>query len=288
MEKTGRTEAVALDVGGTFVKYGVVRAGVIGETGQFPIRENGTAEEILGPILAFLTAHPAPRVAVSIPGPMDYPRGMSLMKHKFAAIYGVSLADWLGERLPGTDIVFVHDGVAFALGEMLDGALAGCGCAAGVMLGTGLGFALCRSGRVSVGPALTPAHPLWNAPYGEGIAEEAVSGRAMRRRWLAMGREALDVREIAQLAKEGDAQASALFEQTGEDLGRMLSAHLAAWPVERIAVGGQIARSWALMAPGYARACAIPALPAAHIGDAALRGALAYARQGDALLEMIS
>ena len=65
------TQAVVLDVGGTFVKYGVVTDGAIGETGQFPIRENGTEEEILGPILAFLTAHPAPRVAVSIPGPMD-------------------------------------------------------------------------------------------------------------------------------------------------------------------------------------------------------------------------
>ena len=52
------TQAVVLDVGGTFVKYGVVTDGAIGETGQFPIRENGTAEEILGPILTFLTAHP--------------------------------------------------------------------------------------------------------------------------------------------------------------------------------------------------------------------------------------
>ena len=282
------TQAVVLDVGGTFVKYGVVRGGAIGETGQFPIRENGTAEEILGPILAFLTAHPAPRVAVSIPGPMDYPRGMSLMKHKFAAIYGVSLADWLGERLPGTEIVFVHDGVAFALGEMADGALAGCHCAAGVMLGTGLGFALCRAGRVLVGPAKTPAHPLWNAPYQGGIAEEAVSGRALRRRWRELGREALDVREIAQLANAGDAQAKMLFEQAGEDMGRMLGAHLDGRGVERIAVGGQIAKSWALMAPGFARACGIETVPAAHIGDAALRGAWAYAQKGDALLEMIS
>ena len=38
------TQAVVLDVGGTFVKYGVVTDGAIGETGQFPIRENGTAE----------------------------------------------------------------------------------------------------------------------------------------------------------------------------------------------------------------------------------------------------
>lgn len=281
------TQAVVLDVGGTFVKYGVARDGAIGEAGQFPIRENGTAEEILGPILAFLTAHLAPVVAVSIPGPMDYPRGMSLMKHKFAALYGVSLADWLGERLPGTRIVFVHDGVAFALGEMADGALKDCACAAGVMLGTGLGFALCRAGRVLIGPAKTPAHPLWNAPYRGGIAEEAVSGRALRRRWQELGREALDVREIAQLACAGDAQAARLFEQTGEDMGRMLSAHLNGWGVERIAVGGQIAKSWALMAPGFARACGIEIVPAAHIGDAALRGVLAYAQKGDALLQMI-
>ena len=139
-----------------------------------------------------------------------------------------------------------------------------------------------------VGPAKTPAHPLWNAPYQGGIAEEAVSGRALRRRWRDLGREALDVREIAQLANAGDAQASMLFERAGEDMGRMLGAHLDGRGVERIAVGGQIARSWALMAPGFARTCGIEITPAAHIGDAALRGAWAYAQKGDALLEMIS
>ena len=57
--------------------------------------------------------------------------------------------------------------------------------------------------------------------------------------------------------------------------------------MERIAVGGQIAKSWALMAPGFARACGIEIVPAVHIGDAALRGAFAYAQKGDALLQMI-
>lgn len=279
-------EGVVLDIGGTFVKYGAFAGGEICLRGQFPIRESGAAEEILAPILDFLLAHPAPRVAVSIPGPMEYPTGTSRMTHKFAALYGLSLKDWLEARLPGTRVTFVHDGVAYMLGEMAEGALKGCGCAAGVMLGTGLGFALGKQGRVLIRPdTRTPAHPLWSAPYRDATAEDFVSGRGIRRRFLALTGRPLDVHEIAALAREGDATAAALLEETGAMLGEMLSAHLRPWPVERIAVGGQIAKSWDLMRAGYDAACAIPAVPAANIADAALRGAWLYARVGDEALE---
>lgn len=279
-------DGVVLDIGGTFVKYGAFAGGEICLRGQFPIREDGAAEEILVPILDFLLAHPAPRVAVSIPGPMDYLTGTSRMTHKFAALQGLSLKTWLESRLTGTRVVFVHDGVAYLLGEMAEGALRGCGCGAGVMLGTGLGFALGNHGRVLIRPeTMTPAYPLWNAPYHGATAEDFVSGRGIRRRYLALTGVRLDVHEIAALARAGDAPAAALLSETGAMLGEMLSAHLRSWPVEKIAIGGQIAKSWDLMAPAFAAACSIPAEPAAHIADAALRGAWLYAREGEHVLE---
>ena len=57
--------------------------------------------------------------------------------------------------------------------------------------------------------------------------------------------------------------------------------------MERIVVGGQIARSWDLFAPAFRDACSIPALPARHIGSAALYGNEAYGRHGNALLEVV-
>ena len=280
-------ESVLLDVGGTFVKCGCMRDGELCLKGQFPIDEAGSAEEILIPILDFLTAHPAPRAVICMPGPANYETGACQMAHKFAAIRDLPMKPWLEARLPGTKVSFLHDGVAFMLGEQIRGEASGCDCAAGVMLGTGLGFALCRGGRVLVRTVRTPAHPLWCAPWRGGIAEDFVSGRSLRRQWMEQGGEPLDVHEIAMLARCGDARAKALFSGAGQALGEILTAHLRDYPVERIVVGGQIARSWDLFAPAFRDACSIPALPARHIGSAALYGNEAYGRHGDALLEVV-
>lgn len=132
------TDCVMLDIGGSFVKHCAVEGGAFTAPGQFAIKESGTKEEIIDPILGFLKAHPAARVAVSMPGPMDYDRGISLMTHKFTAIRGISLKDEIQGVLPDAEVSFVHDGVAFLLGEMADGEAKGLDCAAGVMLGSTL------------------------------------------------------------------------------------------------------------------------------------------------------
>ena len=284
-------DCVMLDIGGTYVKYGCARHGELIETGQFPIRERGSREEILRPILDFLRCRPAPLTAVSIPGPMDYEEGVSLMRHKFAALYGVSLKAEIGGVFPGSKIVFVHDGVAFVLGEMARGALAGCACAAGITLGTGLGFCLCLNGKALVRPTLTPLWPMWSAPFEGGTAEDFVSGRGVRRQWLEKTGTPLDVKEIADLARAGNDSARELFLKTGALLGRLINDHLKGClrgisEVERVAVGGQIAKSLDLMLPALSRACSIPVVPALHLEDAALRGAYAYALLGKSALSV--
>ena len=281
------TDCVMLDIGGSFVKHSVANGGAFTEPGQFAIKESGTKEEIIDPILAFLKAHPADRVSVSMPGPMDYDRGISLMTHKFAAIRGISLKDEIGSVLPDAEIYFVHDGVAFLLGEMADGEAKGLDCAAGVMLGTGLGFVICQAGRILVRPVLSPARSLWNLPYLSGIAEDYVSGRAIKRQWTEQTGSALEVKDIASLAKGGDPRALYLFEQTGEHLGRLLTAHLQDLPVDKVIIGGQISKSLHLLMSGIGRTCALPICRAAHPDDAALRGAYAYTKLGRDVLRIV-
>jgi len=279
-------DCIMLDIGGTFVKYSAVQDGVFAPPGLFPIAENGTAEEITATIIDHLKKHPAQKMAICMPGPADYRQGTMLMKHKFAAMYGICLRDVLHREFPEAEIAFVHDGVAYMLGEALFGAAKGCSCAAGVMLGTGLGFVLFEDNKVLSRSVLTPYMPLWNKPYQNGIAEEYVSGRGIVRRWLELGRKQASVKDIATFAREGDTQAAELMRETGRMLGEMLREHLAEKPVEKVVVGGQIAKSWDLMKFGFESACSIPACAAANVEDAALRGTYAYAEYGEKLLNI--
>ncbi len=275
---------VMLDIGGTFVKHGMVRKGEFTQPGMFPITENGTITQIIQPIVEHLRLNPAGKIAISMPGPADYRAGIMLMKHKFVALYGINLRELLNKEFPESNIVFVHDGVAFMLGEALYGAAKGCTYAAGVMLGTGLGFVLFQNGKVLVHSKLSPLMPLWNTPYGSGIAEDYVSGRGINRRWIEQGGADIGVKEITFCARKGDTRAAELMKETGKMLGQMLTEHLKGQPVERIVIGGQIAKAMDLMMEGFRSTCSIAVCRAAHIEDAALRGAYAYAVYGDQLL----
>lgn len=282
-------DCLMLDVGGTFVKTGSVAGGAFGAPGLFPIRESGTREEILSPMIDYIRSHPAKRIAVSMPGPMDYPTGTSHMKHKFVAIEGISLKAEFEAALPGCEVSFLHDAAAFLLGEAYEGNGLKDGCFAGSMLGTGLGFGMMRGGKLLMRRVLSPALPLWNLPFEGGIAEDYVSGRGIRRRWTEKTGNTDDVKEISILARQGNREAIDLFRETGALFGRMISEHTKGQGVTRFVVGGQIAKSWDLMAPSFAENCAIPALAAAHLDDAALRGAWTFSRLGqDALYDIVS
>lgn len=279
-------DCIMLDIGGTFVKHSTVHHGVIEQPGMFPIAENGTAEQITQTIITYLKKYPAKKIAISMPGPADFKQGIMLMKHKFASMYGICLGELVQQAFPESEISFVHDGVAFMLGEALFGAARYCSSAAGVTLGTGLGFVIFQDGKVLVRSSLSPFMPLWNRKYLSGIAEDYVSGRGIRRRWLELGQADANVKEIAKLARNGNTQAIELMRETGRMLGELLTQHLSEQLIEKIVIGGQISKSWDLMRNGFESVCTFTADVAAHIEDAALHGAYAYADKGETLLRV--
>ena len=97
----------------------------------------------------------------------------------------------------------------------------------------------------------------------------------------------MDVKDIASLAKGGDLQALALFEQIGEHPGTLLSSHLQDLPVDKVIIGGQISKSLNLLMSGIGRTCVLPICRAAHPDDAALRGAYAYTQVGRDILRVV-
>ena len=265
---------LALDAGGTSIKAGVLRGEEMLAKRTFPFagEEREAMLAVFRQALAWGRAYAPACLGMACPGPFDFARGVSHMRHKWRGLKDVPLPPVFARELPGVPVRFLHDSTAFLLGEAWQGAAQEMKNPAGVMLGTGFGFAVMADRRVLVDANGTPALVLWNAPFRDGTVEDYVSRRALRD---AYGPQAPDVRALAERARGGDARAREVFRRMGEALGQVLTRYLPAG-TDGVVLGGQIARSAELFLP-WARGPAAVTM-ARHIGSAALRGAAVFCR----------
>ena len=255
---------LAIDAGGTSFKSVLIDASgsiVPGSFAQYPVCSDGTLEAVLA-TYAELIRHALSRraairgIGVSTPGPFDYRRGISLMKHKFACLYGISLKDSLSRLLPEiADIPFWfrHDANSFLAGEMWLGAGQGYDRICGVTLGTGIGVSFFADGKFFNNELGSPATEVsvWNKPYRNGIVEDFISARALivaYQKYNPLYESAGGAKGIAEAAKSGDQQAVQVYEQFGADLGNVLTSWCNYFKPEKIVFGGQIAASFNLFA----------------------------------------
>ena len=210
----------------------------------------------------------AHEVAVAIPGPFDYDRGIFLMKHKFAAVYGERFEDLvkispraslgrddnsvissppfvISSEVEKSRFRFIHDVNAMLLGEMASGAGKGYDRVALVTLGTGLGFAMSIDGKLLKNEMGSPAVPIWNLPYRDGILEDYVSKRGFLRGFP----EGLTVKDLAMKANNGDSAALFRFANAGAILAQSIAPILEEYRIECLLFGGQISRSFNLFGP---------------------------------------
>lgn len=167
------------------------------------------------------------------------------MQHKYTAICGVPLRPWFEVVLGNVQVLFLHDSAAFILGEV--GEDYPCCRVAGVMIGTGLGFALMIDGKPCVTAKGTPLISVWNAPYRDGIAEDYISARAIVRAYNGRAEKPLEsAKEIGLLAERDDALAGQTYEEMGRDLGSAVRQILIENEIEMLLIGGQIARSFSV------------------------------------------
>jgi glucokinase len=255
---------LALDIGGTFIKSGLIPLrGEAMEISPVPVDSNADRQKIIQSFADAISAGlrrangPIIGIGIAIPGPFDYAKGVSLMKHKFASIYELDLTSPLRRLLPASaeiPIRFSHDANSFLTGEMWRGAGEGCRRVIGVTLGTGIGVAASIDGQVLTDELGSPADEvsLWDKPFKNGTVEDAVSTRAMLKKYLQVHPEydqGGGVKGIADAAAAGDSQARKIFEELGDDLAEALRPLAERLQVRMIILGGQIAKSFPLFSP---------------------------------------
>ena len=247
---------LTLDIGGTFLKGCLCGPDGLPLPGSFDrehVDSNGPLPEIRRSFQAILVRLSARAqtlglriagVAADTPGPFDFRGGFSRMEHKYASLYGVPLFPWFEETLGEVPVRFLHDSTAFLCGaapahpEIRN--------AAGVMLGTGLGFAVMRDGAVLQNEIGGPAYSIYRTPFQGKTAEDFLSARAILSRYNELSSaKSFSAKTVGELAVgRGDPAAVRVFEEVGSDLAQVIRPILSELNTEALYLGGQVSKSF--------------------------------------------
>jgi len=295
------TGYAGIDIGGTKISALVVdERGMIHARGAVaaPARDGGRAMADAAAALVFdLVEQSAVTLRAAGVG------AAGVIDHDTATIRAASatFVDWVGFPLGaqlsarlGVPVGVENDVNAFLLGEaaaadIRDEVL-------GVMLGTGVGGALIVDGALRRGPhgaageiGHTPGYSELQCTCGQiGHLETLASGTSIGLRYAERtDRRVGGSREVAELARSGDADAIAVFHAAGRALGVACASAATLLDLPTAIVGGGVAQAWDLLTPGLddalrtdAPVSGIPlrVLPARLGGDAVALGAIEIAR----------
>lgn len=187
-------------------------------------------------------------IGLAMPGPFDYPNGISMIRglDKYESLYGLNIREGLRDRLTQKNIPisFGNDAACFGLGEARTGGARRHKKIIAITLGTGFGACfLDNRNLVTTGTGVPANGYLYNIPFKDGIAEDYISARGLLKAYPAT-----DVRAIAVKAPK-DAAAAKAFATLGTDLGLFLAPWLKNFEADTLVIGGSISQSYALFAP---------------------------------------
>jgi glucokinase len=183
---------------------------------------------------------------LAMPGPFDYAKGISWMKHKFPYLYGVNVSDALAAQFgwKASQVRFLNDAAAYLLGEVGAGAARGVHRVVCFTLGTGVGSGFAIDGHVvTEGKGVPPGGEIWNVPYEGGIVEDQISTRALQRAYKERQGQEREVSSIAHYATGGEQASIEVFEEFGRNLGVALKKLLKDFAPDVVVLGGGISRS---------------------------------------------
>jgi glucokinase len=253
--KDSARQILAFDVGGSHISSGLFSPadGSLLSVCRVPMHGEASSDEILQSFAILknrtlgVSAEPD-GIAVAIPNPFDYERGISHMKHKCPRLYGTDLRSGLSRSLncDPLSIHFLNDTVAFLTGELDQGAGRGVRRAVGITLGTGIGSAFAVDGNIVVNDCgVPPGGEIWNLPYQDGTVEDVISTLAIQRRYEQLAGYRMGVRDIVSLGLDHP-HVRETFEHFGKELGKVLRYTCRGFRPDKIILGGRISRSASL------------------------------------------
>jgi predicted NBD/HSP70 family sugar kinase len=234
-------------------------------------------------------------IGLSLPGSVDQLRGASLDSPVMGGWDGIELAPYLRD-VASAPLFVANDADVLARSERLGHT----GMLSDVLVvkaSTGLGLGIIAAGRVisgRLGAAGEIGHTKVDSASDHacrcgatGCLETLAAGWALVARLAESGREVGHVRDLVELAGQGDAEARGLLRDSGRHLGEVLAVAINLLNPQAVVIGGDMAAAFDTYAAGvresvYARATALSTrdlqiLPATYGDRAGLVGCAALA-----------
>jgi glucokinase len=258
-----RKYAIGADIGGSHISCAAVdleKEQILKETfASQKIDNKASAEDILrnwsialSKTISKIEKQQLAGIGFAMPGPFDYANGIALFTHevaKYENLHGIHVAEKLKEslQLNGSDVRFMNDASAFAVGEAWLGKAAGTGRSLSVTLGTGFGSAFVDQGVPVVERTDVPRLGcVWHLPFKEGIADDSFSTRWFIKRYTEKtGKQAAGVKEIANEAVSNNSVME-IFTEFGNNLGELLGPWLIKFKADALVIGGNVSGAFSL------------------------------------------
>ena len=250
--------AIGVDIGGSHISCAVIdlekETIIRGSYATQKVDNQAPADDILEnwtialkKSLAYIDRDQLAGIGFAMPGPFDYEKGIALFTEsvaKYQNLYGINVAIRLKEILrlgEGTDVRFMNDASAFAIGEAWLGKASKVDRSVSITLGTGFGSAFVDNGVVVVERDDVPKLGcVWHLPYNGGIADDSFSTRWFIKKYAEKSNLQLSgAREIADRVATDD-KAKEVFVEFGTHLGEFLGPWLNKFDAQALVIGGNV------------------------------------------------
>lgn len=244
---------IGVDVGGTSIEAACITAdgNAKGPIKEMPSPSNEPKEEVINVLLEVINSvnnidnYRVIGCGIGMPGPFDYEKGISSMRHKFSSIYGIDILTPL-QQTTELPVYFINDAAAFGFGCSWKVAPEASRIIA-LTIGTGLGSSFIENGEsLDNDPRVPKDGEIWNLAFGGGLLEDAVSGQAVTRTYQSRTGKNLSAKAIADLARGQDKDAVYAYALLGRSLGQGLLPVSKAFKPEKIIIGGRVAAAFEL------------------------------------------
>ncbi|WP_066426245.1 ROK family protein [Anabaena sp. 4-3] len=269
----GNSQVIGIDVGGTAIKLGrFTPDGHCLQSLTVATPQPATPEAVLAVMVDAIAQidvdNQTMAIGVGTPGPADATGRIAQIAINLPGWQNVPLADWL-EAKTGKPTVIDNDANCAGVGEAWLGAGQQFQNFILLTLGTGVGGAIILDGKLFVGHrgaagelgliTLQPDGPVCKSG-NQGSLEQYTSIKAIRRR---TGKEPA---ELGRLAKAGDVNALAFWEEYGRDLGTGLASMIYILTPEAIVIGGGVSASFEFFFPAVQAEIEKRVMPTSRMG----------------------
>ncbi len=249
---------IGVDIGGSHMTASYVNPADFTLIPQTLIRKQvdslASRDEILTSwvkVFEQMDIHPHTRIGIAMPAPFDYECGIARLKEqgKFRSIYGINLREYLSDNLhlPGTSISFFNDAASFLQGEAMFQRIPASQHLIGITLGTGLGSAY-KKGIWAEDAAL------WSSIF-KGRQAEYYLGTGWFVHWAKQAHQ-IDISGLKELMGNPDWKEIALqaLDIFGQNLGEFLAVHCSLQRIDKIVIGGNMAKACKYFVPAMHKA----------------------------------